>query len=210
VKFYNPVPGHGPTKIADTFGPGVRPGGHTGWDFRCPTFTPVVASAPGYVYEAGFLNVDCGWGVRVNSDGWPISYCHFTDGEVRVNVGDLVDYQTVLGLSGESGNAVYPHLHASWENPSGVKIDPATILEGEGWIRDGWVDPRDLSLRHNQWVLRKRGYYSGTLDGLWGPLTEQAVRDFQGTVSIARSGELDAVTLAVLYGRGKWSRRPGG
>ena len=44
-------------------------------------------------------------------DGFFASYAHFQPGSVRVQVGDRVQPGDVLGLVGNSGNSLAPHLH---------------------------------------------------------------------------------------------------
>jgi hypothetical protein len=141
VKFYNPTPGYGPAKIADTFIPNghpTRPGGHTGWDNRAPRRTPIRPIGPAKAYQI-VSDGACGYGIRLyHGEGWTSSYCHF-DQPTTLKVGDLVDYDTILGYVGMTGNAVYYHLHFSIEK-NGVRQDPDLLLEGQQgtWIRPGW------------------------------------------------------------------------
>jgi hypothetical protein len=44
-------------------------------------------------------------------DGFFVNYAHFQTGSVRVKVGDRVRTGDVLGIVGNSGNSVAPHLH---------------------------------------------------------------------------------------------------
>ena len=60
-----------------------------------------------------------------------------------------------------------------------------------------------------QTVLKDQGFYSGTIDGMWGPKTKDAVRKFQVTKHIpvhesritvdTDEGELSPATLAALF-----------
>ncbi|MEN8177882.1 MAG: M23 family metallopeptidase [Pseudomonadota bacterium] len=49
--------------------------------------------------------------VAVECGGIVVYLAHFSTGSIIVNVGDFVDADTELGLSGNSGNTSEPHLH---------------------------------------------------------------------------------------------------
>lgn len=49
-----------------------------------------------------------------------------------------------------------------------------------------------------QRALFQRGYYTDTIDGLLGPATRQAVRDFQATAGLPVTGKLDDRLLAEI------------
>jgi peptidoglycan L-alanyl-D-glutamate endopeptidase CwlK len=55
---------------------------------------------------------------------------------------------------------------------------------------------------HWQRLYRCAGFYAGKLDGIWGPRTERASRDWEAAYSAARSryGQLDGRTERLLYG----------
>jgi hypothetical protein len=56
----------------------------------------------------------------------------------------------------------------------------------------------DSSVRAAQESLAAKGYYTGRVDGLWGPETERAVRDFQRAQGIGETGRLDGTTMTRL------------
>jgi peptidoglycan hydrolase-like protein with peptidoglycan-binding domain len=49
-----------------------------------------------------------------------------------------------------------------------------------------------------QQALKDKGHDPGAIDGMMGPKTQAAVRDFQGKEGLKASGRLDAETLAKL------------
>ena len=53
-------------------------------------------------------------------------------------------------------------------------------------------------VRSVQRALNDRGYNAGTADGVWGPGTEQALRDFQRASNLPVTGALDERTAAAL------------
>ncbi len=61
--------------------------------------------------------------------------------------------------------------------------------------------PREVQMRtlvNAQTTLAELGYYRGTIDGISGPATEEAILIFQGNVRVELSGRLDLSTLAAL------------
>ena len=76
----------------------------------------------------------------------------------------------------------------------------------EGTDANGKVDgnakvasaaPRDSQVRKVQRALNERGF-NLAVDGVYGPNTERAVRDFQGSTGLAQTGTLDNETLTRL------------
>ncbi|MFN3323131.1 MAG: peptidoglycan-binding domain-containing protein [Bryobacteraceae bacterium] len=60
------------------------------------------------------------------------------------------------------------------------------------------VQPTAMSVREAQRVLQEAGYYRGEIDGIAGPLTRQALRDFQRDRGMTVTGQMDSVTVAGL------------
>ncbi|HSM01516.1 MAG TPA: peptidoglycan-binding protein [Acidimicrobiia bacterium] len=112
---------------------------------------------------------------------------------VRVNAGDLV------GWVGDSGNAenTPPHLHLELYDPEGVLVNPfdalrasqglsictvrkvgniSALLGGSELLKNGSVGEQVRAL---QSFLDVFAHDPGPVDGIFGPLTETAVRSFQ-------------------------------
>jgi peptidoglycan hydrolase-like protein with peptidoglycan-binding domain len=53
-------------------------------------------------------------------------------------------------------------------------------------------------IRKVQQNLRQAGLYKGRVDGVWGPRTEAAVRDYQQQHNLNASGQLDQQTLDAM------------
>lgn len=116
--------------ISDVFGSerifnGKTSSPHLGLDFRVPSGTPVRAMNDGSVllarplyFEGNFVVIDHGQGLLT-------LYLHLS--EFKVKEGDQVKRGQVIGLSGGSGRATGPHLHAAvrWQ---GTYVDPAALL----------------------------------------------------------------------------------
>jgi hypothetical protein len=56
----------------------------------------------------------------------------------------------------------------------------------------------DAGIRRAQEILTRKGYDIGVVDGVIGPRTEAALRNFQEKAGLAPSGRLDAETLRAL------------
>jgi murein DD-endopeptidase MepM/ murein hydrolase activator NlpD len=95
---------------------------HTGLDFTvCAQNLNIYAAAPGTVVFSGpleikglFTVIDHGWGVYSG-------YAH--QSELFVKFGDRVETGQLIGLIGNTGRSVGPHLHWEvWVN--GIQVDP--------------------------------------------------------------------------------------
>ncbi|HZM37194.1 MAG TPA: peptidoglycan-binding domain-containing protein [Burkholderiales bacterium] len=72
-------------------------------------------------------------------------------------------------------------------------------------------DAKDQRLvRQVQQELKAEGIDPGPIDGLWGPRTSRAVRQFQKQAQIDASGQLDARTLSALGIAGDQTAAAGG
>lgn len=98
---------------------------HTGWDIRCTTGTPVLASAGGRVIYAGTLPIrgnhviiDHGYGVYTGYSHLSVTY---------VTRGQQVTREQVIGMTGSTGRTSGPHFH--WEMAvNGEWVDSVQFL----------------------------------------------------------------------------------
>ena len=94
-----------------------HPTGHQGVDLRAPGGTSIYPLAPGVVTNVANNSVG---GLNLNIDhrnGVRSYYAHLAS--INVKKGDEVDFDTVIGTVGDSGNAkgTAPHLHFQvWKN----------------------------------------------------------------------------------------------
>lgn len=99
---------------------------HQGVDLRAPGGIDVFPIAPGNVTKV-YGDPKGGNAVVIDhANGFSSYYAHM--GTVSVHAGDKVDYNTVIGTCGASGNAKgFPHVHLQvWHN--GALIDPASVI----------------------------------------------------------------------------------
>lgn len=67
---------------------------------------------------------DCGNGLVIDhGDGWHTQYCHFKQGSLAVQKGQVVTAGAKLGEIGMSGRTQFPHLHLSVRQ-DGKPVDP--------------------------------------------------------------------------------------
>ncbi|WAP52282.1 M23 family metallopeptidase [Arthrobacter sp. ATA002] len=82
---------------------------HNGIDFGAVTGTPVKAAAAGTVTYAEYHQYG---GLRIvvdHGNGTETTYNHLSG--IHVEVGQWVDFNTVIGAIGSTGNSTGPHLH---------------------------------------------------------------------------------------------------
>lgn len=92
---------------------------HMSFDFKMPIGTPVTAIAKGRVaavveefkdnidneyHQANFIGIE-------HQDGIISWYMHLKHNGALVKVDDFVEQGDVIGLSGNTGDSAYPHLH---------------------------------------------------------------------------------------------------
>ena len=98
---------------------------HTGIDIAVDQGTDIHPTQGGVVVFAGW-QAGFGWCVEVgHGQGYSTLYGHLS--RILVDAGDKVTADTVLGLSGSTGNSTGPHLHYE-VRLNGKAIDPTPYL----------------------------------------------------------------------------------
>lgn len=123
-----PIPNEDLTQTAGGFGWRIHPihkilKFHAGMDFTCKQGTPIHASGDGRVLYAEYGTN--GYGMHVIVDhgfGYQTLYAHMSKLEVRI--GQRVKRGDVLGLVGNTGLSVGPHLHYEVHRTNEA-VDPA-------------------------------------------------------------------------------------
>lgn len=106
--------------------------GHSGQDFAVPTGTEVDAVHEGTVVTAGWGG---SYGNRVvieHGSGEYTQYAHLS--KINVQVGQSVDTDQKIGLSGSTGNSSGPHLHFEVRSTPeyGSAVDPVAAMTKHG------------------------------------------------------------------------------
>jgi len=73
-----------------------------------------------------------------------------------------------------------------------------SLILAFGLIAPGWLSGASLVVLEAQHALKDKGYDPGALDGVYGPKTQAAVREFQSKSDLPEDGLLTLQTLAAL------------
>jgi murein DD-endopeptidase MepM/ murein hydrolase activator NlpD len=103
--------------------------GSEGIDIPVPLGTPVKAPAQGTVARTGYDPRSGNFVVIDHPDGSTSTLAHFSN--VQVKPGDQVNANTVLGASGQSGDATGPHVHWQLIDKNDKYVDPASMVGGK-------------------------------------------------------------------------------
>jgi murein DD-endopeptidase MepM/ murein hydrolase activator NlpD len=117
------------SKLLSGFGPRIHPFhkglyDHLGIDIALPRGTDVIAPANGVVTITGRSELLAGYGNYIEIDhgnGITTRYAHLD--EIHVKTGQRLTGGSVIGLSGNSGGSIAPHLHYEIIR-NGVNVDP--------------------------------------------------------------------------------------
>ena len=165
-----------------------------GVDFGTPVGTPIVAPNPGFVsYEAG--NGSGGYIITLalsNSPGYKMQFLHcsaFEGGNRNVRQGEVIGYTGGKKGAAGAGSSTGPHVHVHLVDPNGVREDVMP------WFVN--APSAVASVREYQELLNNYGY-GLAVDGVNGPLTKAAVRDFQSKRGLTADGVVGPATTAEL------------
>ena len=126
-----PVSNEDLTRIASGFGYRIHPiyrvpKMHTGVDFTAPIGTDIYATGNGVVERVEKRHSGYGYNVIINHGyGYKTLYAHMS--KILVKRGQLVTRGEVIGLVGNTGRSVGPHLHYEVLK-DGKKVDPANYF----------------------------------------------------------------------------------
>ncbi|MEO1592146.1 MAG: peptidoglycan DD-metalloendopeptidase family protein [Cyanobacteria bacterium J06632_22] len=117
-----------PTRGVVSSGYGWRWGRmHRGVDIAAPTGTPIVASAPGVVEQAGWNNGGYGNLVDIrHADGSLTRYAH--NSRLHVEVGQRVQQGELIAEMGSTGYSTGPHLHFEIHQPTQGTVNPMAFM----------------------------------------------------------------------------------
>lgn len=130
-----PLPAH--THISSYFGYRSCAGCstmHSGIDFTPGAGVPIEAIADGVMVAPSLSDGSLGVHVTIehNIDGVIVrsTYAHLQSGSVAFQIGDTVKRGQVIGLVGNTGQSVGPHLHFGIQTADGTLINPLP------WMRE--------------------------------------------------------------------------
>lgn len=206
---------------SDPFGSmsGGRTYPHTGSDYSIGSGSTVESVADGVVYHTGFNagngNYVCCYLPGHDWDGVQggtyIAYLHLS--EIHVQEGTTVAEGQAIGLSGNTGtNSRGAHLHITLSNSDraylgeGDKVDPYAWIEARigqsapaPTPTPGPTPPPSVDYVEVQTLLAQRGYYTGEIDGQFGPQSWTAVQLCCGDAGFYDLNYLDGVPGTNTY-----------
>ncbi|MEM6631941.1 MAG: M23 family metallopeptidase [Bacteroidota bacterium] len=101
---------------------------HHGVDFEARLNTPVFATADGVVTHAGYKENGYGFYVEIkHRNGFITRYAHLHRFGIRVKKKQKVSAGDLVGLSGNTGRSIGPHLHYEILK-KGIRVDPFEYL----------------------------------------------------------------------------------
>lgn len=134
------------------------------------------------------------------------------DGQFRMDTESAVQaFQADVGLSDDGivGPATWEKLLPTPSTEFTPPEVPAEVADTtDDTTEDAADEPVDLptlrvgmtgpAVSRIQDTLRARGFYQGTVDGIFGPATEAAVQDFQSSVQLSPDGVVGPATWQAL------------
>lgn len=180
--------------------------GHPGIDFRATHGQPVYASSDGTCYPQ--IDDHGGNGVLIRTAEWQVVYWHFIQDDAVVHTGQVVKAGDLIGYADNTGESTGDHLHfgltplinTDVNNGYHGTIDPTPYFNGK-YAEDINNPPAKFqftkTLKMGAWnndvkqlqgVLKGVNLYSGTIDGIFGQITLQAVKAFQEAHKLTADG----------------------
>lgn len=177
---------------------------HHGVDLVGPNYSLsyIISFAAGTVTTVSYSSARGNYVIVKHNDTYSTRYQHMESGTVAVKVGQEVSKGQRLGYMGATGKVTGKHLHFEMlEN--GSPVDPISYLEGTKTISTGGADEKvvviargDEGVQVNilQGILISLGYYTMSIDGHFGPGTEEAVKKYQSDHGLSVDGRCGPAT----------------
>ena len=122
------------------------------------------------------------------------------DNKRYANLIGVTDYKLACKLIKDDGYATSPTYTKTlidtieryklylWDGQTGQALPKPTLRKGD----------KNAYVENWQKYLQLQGYYTGAIDGIFGPLTEKAVKDWQTAHGLVSDGIIGAKTWAAL------------
>jgi murein DD-endopeptidase MepM/ murein hydrolase activator NlpD len=166
-------------RISDGWNEHLARGSRGGIDYATGMNTPIPAPIGGRLENRPDTGNGRGNWIRFHhGNGFVDEYLHLNS---FVAEGNYAQGQTI-GYTGNTGDSTGPHVHWHLITPDGVRVNPLDYVAGGGGLAPAGVDYKEV-----QSLLAALGYYSGAIDGIFGPKSWTAVQTL-----CAMSGFMDA------------------
>ncbi|BAB05014.1 peptidoglycan-binding protein [Halalkalibacterium halodurans] len=169
--------------------------GRLTWDvlFRNNT-TTVSIPYPGYLISSGSSGNDVRRiQERLINMGYSVGAADGIFGPITKRAVESFQRDTGLDVDGIVGRLTWNQLFngANVDNPGGATQSYPGVLLSTGSSGD--------SVRAVQRKLQERGYYHGVIDGIFGSMTDRAVRSFQHAMGLQVDGIVGRMTWNALF-----------
>lgn len=171
-------------RMSDDWAGHLARGSRGGIDYAVGMNTPIPAPIAGRVENRPDNGNGFGNYIRFHhGNGFIDEYLHLNG---FVAEGNYSQGQ-IIGYSGNTGNSTGPHIHHHLITPDGVRVNPLDYSGGGGSAPAG-VDYKEV-----QSLLAARGYYSGAIDGVFGPKSWTAVQTLCADFGFMDANYIDGV-----------------
>jgi len=194
----------------------IAPAGfHSGADYntygiRLPQYT---IEDDCYIFSVGKSNSDGALYAWMIYPRLKKAYIYYHLDRYVVKSGQRVEKGALIGYTGMTGRATGIHLHLGIRDLSGLTDYQINHMTWDLLRSCSYVDPEKQRLVTNpypaptralkrgyrgkdvkwlQWQLTQLGFYHDKIDGIYGPLTEQAVAHFQAQHQDIHGRQLEA------------------
>jgi peptidoglycan hydrolase-like protein with peptidoglycan-binding domain len=183
MNYINTLSGY---RMSDDWADHIARGSRGGIDYATGMNTPIPAPIAGRLENRPDNGNGFGNYIRFHhGNGFIDEYLHLNS---FVGEGNYAQGQ-IIGYTGNTGNSTGPHVHWHLIDPSGRRVNPLDYVDG-----GSGTNANSLNIQN---LLNKFGY-GLVADGVIGPKTMAAIKDFQAKNGLVVDGIVGPRTLAVL------------
>lgn len=185
-------------RISDGWAEHRARGSAGGVDYAVGMGTPIKAPTDGQVTNIAY-NGSGGHTVNlVSPNGYKTQFMHCSKfvSEGHYNQGDIIGYTG--GRGDGAGSSTGPHVHIHIVTPGGTRVN---MLDYVGQDFSGNVSAGNHGITEAaqiQQILKDKGYYTGTIDGIFGPLSWTAIQKWLVNYGLY-SGSIDGIPGPLTY-----------
>ena len=173
-------------RMSDDWADHIARGSRGGIDYATGMNTPILAPIAGSLENRPDNGNGFGNYIRFHhGNGFIDEYLHLNSFVAEGNYAQ----GEIIGYTGNTGNSTGPHVHWHLIDPSGRRVNPLDYVDGGSGTNSTSLNIQNL--------LNKFGY-GLVADGILGPKTLAAIKDFQAKNGLVVDGIVGPKTLAAL------------